>query len=105
MPVSYRGQQAIACRPPPLPTTKLALRTTWTKPTQGRATEVGGHGDDGSDSPHDGGIGLLVVEARTLLPRILETASVAGASVSGVEIVEPDLEAVFLHLTGRALRD
>ena len=56
-------------------------------------------------TPHDGGIGLLVVEARTLLPRILETASAAGASVSGVEIVEPDLEAVFLHLTGRALRD
>jgi ABC-2 type transport system ATP-binding protein len=56
-------------------------------------------------TPHDGGIGLLVVEARTLLPRILETASVAGASVSGVEIVAPDLEAVFLHLTGRALRD
>ena len=62
---------------------------------------------DGVDeaTPHDGGIGLLVVEARTLLPRILETASAAGASVSGVEIVEPDLEAVFLHLTGRALRD
>jgi ABC-2 type transport system ATP-binding protein len=56
-------------------------------------------------TPHDGGIGLLVTEARTLLPRILETASTAGASVSGVEIVEPDLEAVFLHLTGRALRD
>ena len=56
-------------------------------------------------TPHDGGIGLLVVEARTLLPRILETASGAGASVNGVEIVEPDLEAVFLHLTGRALRD
>ena len=54
---------------------------------------------------HEGGIGLLVEEARTLLPRILETASAAGASVSGVEIVEPDLEAVFLHLTGRALRD
>jgi ABC-2 type transport system ATP-binding protein len=62
---------------------------------------------DGVDeaTPHDGGIGLLVVEARTLLPRILETASGAGASVNGVEIVEPDLEAVFLHLTGRALRD
>jgi ABC-2 type transport system ATP-binding protein len=62
---------------------------------------------DGVDeaTPRDGGIGLLVVEARTLLPRILETASGAGASVNGVEIVEPDLEAVFLHLTGRALRD
>ena len=62
---------------------------------------------DGVDeaTTHDGGIGLLVAEARTLLPRILEAASAAGASVSGVEIVEPDLEAVFLHLTGRALRD
>ena len=56
-------------------------------------------------TPHEGGIGILVGEARTILPRILESASAAGASVSGVEIVEPDLEAVFLHLTGRALRD
>ena len=54
---------------------------------------------------HEGGIGLLVGEARTILPRLLEAASAAGASVNGVEIVEPDLEAVFLHLTGRALRD
>jgi ABC-2 type transport system ATP-binding protein len=54
---------------------------------------------------HEGGLGLLVTEARTQLPRLLETAAAAGASMTGVEIVEPDLEAVFLHLTGRALRD
>ncbi len=54
---------------------------------------------------HEAGIELLVNEARSLLPRILEVATAAGASVSGVEIAEPDLEAVFLHLTGRALRD
>ena len=54
---------------------------------------------------HEGGVELLVTEARSLLPRILEVATQSGASVSGVEIVEPDLEAVFLHLTGRALRD
>ena len=71
------------------------------------AAAVGLRALDGVDeaTTHDGGIGLLVAEARTLLPRILEAASAAGASVSGVEIVEPDLEAVFLHLTGRALRD
>jgi ABC-2 type transport system ATP-binding protein len=56
-------------------------------------------------TPHETGIGLLVTEARSQLPRLLETAVEAGASVGGVEIVEPDLEAVFLHLTGRALRD
>ena len=51
------------------------------------------------------GIALLVKDAREVLPRILEGATGAGAVVSGVEVVEPDLEAVFLHLTGRALRD
>jgi ABC-2 type transport system ATP-binding protein len=56
-------------------------------------------------TPHEGGIGLLVSEARTILPRLLEVATASGAAVNGVEIVEPDLEAVFLHLTGRALRD
>jgi ABC-2 type transport system ATP-binding protein len=56
-------------------------------------------------TPHEEGIGLLVADARSQLPRLLETAVGAGASVGGVEIVEPDLEAVFLHLTGRALRD
>jgi linearmycin/streptolysin S transport system ATP-binding protein len=51
------------------------------------------------------GIGLIVRDARRLLPRILETAAESGAMVSGVELVEPNLEAVFLHLTGKALRD
>jgi ABC-2 type transport system ATP-binding protein len=53
----------------------------------------------------DGRIVLVVEEARHLLPRILETAAGAGAVIRSVEVVEPDLEAVFLHLTGKALRD
>ncbi len=53
----------------------------------------------------EGGIDLIVTEARTLLPRLLEVASTAGAVIRSVEVVEPDLEAVFLHLTGKALRD
>lgn len=28
-----------------------------------------------------------------------------GGSIRSVEVVEPDLEAVFLHLTGKALHD
>jgi ABC-2 type transport system ATP-binding protein len=35
----------------------------------------------------------------------LTTASSAGVTVHSVEMEEPNLEAVFLHLTGRALRD
>ncbi|MGH2788148.1 MAG: ABC transporter ATP-binding protein [Actinomycetota bacterium] len=53
----------------------------------------------------DGGIELIVSDASTLLPAILQSASDEGVTVTGVEVVEPDLEAVFLRLTGKALRD
>jgi ABC-2 type transport system ATP-binding protein len=48
---------------------------------------------------------LVVDEARRALPAILEAISDAGSAVRSVEVTEPDLEAVFLHLTGKALRD
>jgi ABC-2 type transport system ATP-binding protein len=52
--------------------------------------------------------GLLVVNAkrgRKALPFILHLAEEAGIGIESVEVREPDLEAVFLHLTGRGLRD
>ncbi len=55
--------------------------------------------------PREGGLDLLVTEARRLLPELLGCLSSAGLNVRSVEVVEPDLEAVFLHLTGKALRD
>jgi ABC-2 type transport system ATP-binding protein len=36
---------------------------------------------------------------------LLRTATDAGVAVSSVEVDEPDLETVFLHLTGKALCD
>ncbi len=53
----------------------------------------------------DGRIELVVEQARNRLPQLLEVAATAGATIRSVEVVEPDLEAVFLHLTGKALRD
>jgi ABC-2 type transport system ATP-binding protein len=53
----------------------------------------------------DGAVNLLVEGASSLLPRILGVAQEVGVTVSGVEVDEPNLEAVFLHLTGKALRD
>jgi ABC-2 type transport system ATP-binding protein len=53
----------------------------------------------------DGSIDLVVDNARSELPAILTAVSGAGVTVRSVEVAEPDLEAVFLHLTGRALRD
>ena len=51
------------------------------------------------------GIQMLVEDATHLLPRIIESLARSGVTVSGIEVEEPNLEAVFLHLTGRALRD
>ena len=44
-------------------------------------------------------------EAGTTLPAILEAAGDRGAHITSVELSEPDLESVFLHVTGKALRD
>jgi ABC-2 type transport system ATP-binding protein len=56
-------------------------------------------------SRREEGLDLVVDAARTALPQILTTAAEAGADVTTVEVAEPNLEAVFLHLTGKALRD
>ncbi|MEO1060779.1 MAG: ABC transporter ATP-binding protein [Actinomycetota bacterium] len=53
----------------------------------------------------DGVIDLALDDPSTVLPRILAEANDAGARVVAVEVVEPDLEEVFLQLTGRALRN
>jgi ABC-2 type transport system ATP-binding protein len=47
----------------------------------------------------------LVDEAAPRLPALLAAVGATDADVSGVEVREPDLEDVFLHLTGKALRD
>jgi ABC-2 type transport system ATP-binding protein len=56
-------------------------------------------------SPADSGVDVLAANASTLLPELLTRVSATGASVTGVAVFEPNLEAVFLHLTGKALRD
>lgn len=48
---------------------------------------------------------LLIDDANAQLPAIITTLNEAKASLLSIDIQEPNLEAVFLHLTGRALRD
>jgi ABC-2 type transport system ATP-binding protein len=50
-------------------------------------------------------ISVLVGDSNQVLPRLFETASHQSAHITSVDIREPNLETVFLHLTGRALRD
>ena len=56
-------------------------------------------------SAGDGNLTLLVDDSNLVLPRLFEAATRSGVRITSVEIQEPNLEAVFLHLTGRALRD
>jgi len=53
----------------------------------------------------NGQIHLLVDDSNVVLPQLFETAAQVDARITSVEIQEPNLETVFLHLTGRALRD
>ena len=53
----------------------------------------------------DDGLDIIAERAADSLADILAKVSSAGAVVSNVDVEEPNLEAVFLHLTGRALRD
>jgi len=56
-------------------------------------------------SAQEGLITVLVNDSNTVLPRLFEVATRLSARITSVDIREPNLEAVFLHLTGRALRD
>ena len=53
----------------------------------------------------NGTITVLVDDSNRVLPHLFEEASKTGVRITSVDIQEPNLETVFLHLTGRALRD
>jgi ABC-2 type transport system ATP-binding protein len=48
---------------------------------------------------------LLVPEAETAISPVIVKADQLQVKIRSVDMQEPNLEAVFLHLTGRALRD
>jgi ABC-2 type transport system ATP-binding protein len=52
-----------------------------------------------------GPLSLMVEDANTVMPQLFDSARVAGVRVTKIDLAEPNLEMVFLHLTGRGLRD
>ncbi|WP_318509605.1 ABC transporter ATP-binding protein [Bacillus sp. T3] len=44
-------------------------------------------------------------EPQHILTNFIQSVTNAGVKITSVDIVEPNLESVFLHLTGRSLRD
>jgi len=54
---------------------------------------------------NDGTLTVLVDDSNRVLPHLFEVANARGVRINSVDIQEPNLESVFLYLTGRALRD
>jgi ABC-2 type transport system ATP-binding protein len=53
-----------------------------------------------------GQVGILMDDARAgMVARLVDATERAGAAVQAVEVLEPDLEALYLHVTGREPRD
>jgi ABC-2 type transport system ATP-binding protein len=59
-------------------------------------------GESAGDSP---GVDIYADRGGSLIPAIASLAANAGAELSDVHISEPSLENLFLHHTGRSLRD
>jgi ABC-2 type transport system ATP-binding protein len=53
----------------------------------------------------DGTLAVLADDSNRVLPRLFEAAAAGGVRITSVNVQEPNLESVFLHLTGRALCD
>jgi ABC-2 type transport system ATP-binding protein len=53
----------------------------------------------------DGGVVVRVEDGAAALAGIVTAAERTGTAITGIEVTEPDLEDVFLALTGKALRD
>lgn len=63
-------------------------------------------GEEGEDPTNISGlIVVLAKRGRKALPELIRLTGEAGVAIQSVEVREPDLEAVFLSLTGRALRN
>jgi len=50
-------------------------------------------------------VSIITPEAEDVLASVVSKANERGIKIRSIDIREPNLEAVFLHLTGRALRD
>ena len=50
-------------------------------------------------------VSIITPEAEDVLAAVVSKANERGIKIRSIDIREPNLEAVFLHLTGRALRD
>jgi ABC-2 type transport system ATP-binding protein len=53
----------------------------------------------------EGGLRVLTASSGAILGKTIQTLESDGSHVTSVSVTEPNLESVFLHLTGKSLRD
>ena len=53
----------------------------------------------------ESGVNVMTPSSGTILGKLVSTLEADGAHVTSVSVTEPNLESVFLHLTGKSLRD
>ncbi len=53
----------------------------------------------------NGHMRINAVEAEPIMPNVLQLVKQSGASISNIRLEKPNLESLFLQLTGRGLRD
>lgn len=56
-------------------------------------------------SQHNGSVTLTVTKAETKIPKLIDLARDCGVSIQSVNLRKPSLEDVFLHYTGKVMRD
>ncbi len=78
---------------------------TYTQREIAHAEADDANGAADAHTPANGIVTVFAKRGRKALPDLIQLANEANLDVLSVEVREPDLEAVFLHLTGRALRD
>ncbi len=81
------------------------IELTLTGETKGLGQQLGKVKGVSKVSEEDGKMTLLVDNSEVVLPRLFEVTAKSSARIVSVEVKEPNLETVFLHLTGKALRD
>lgn len=85
--------------------TTLVLQMVQDTGAQELAASLEGVPDILQISATDGALIINAVAVESILPKVVTIASGLGLGLRNIEIQEPNLESVFLHLTGRALRD
>jgi ABC-2 type transport system ATP-binding protein len=71
----------------------------------GLANSLKGIKDVLEATANDHEVSIIAPEAEAILAPVVSKANERGIKIRSIDIREPNLEAVFLHLTGRALRD